>query len=350
MSGITRLLIRAPNWLGDAVMAIPAMAAVRAAYPEAHLTVAAPAQLTALFEERTPVRQHAVLALPGKSRGATAAIAAGNFQACVLFPNSFRSAWQTRRAGIPERWGYRAASRGWMLTRAVPRPAGKGGLHQADYYRALVRGLDMPCDDNEDEAAPALAPSETSLAEADALLQRHRWPAGTSFVALMPGAAYGEAKQWPAARMAEVAARLVRECGVRCLVLGAGGDRPAARAIESSLRERAPKEAPFVLDVTGQTSLGVLVGLLSRAAACVSNDSGGMHVAAALGRPVVAVFGPTDERITRPIGHHAVITESVFCRPCMLRDCPIDHRCMKRIDAGLVFDAVASRLTDAGAS
>ncbi|HXT71714.1 MAG TPA: lipopolysaccharide heptosyltransferase II [Vicinamibacterales bacterium] len=342
---MTRLLVRAPNWLGDAVMAIPAMAAIRAASADAHLTVAAPASVAALFQENTPVRQDAVLTLPEKSRDVSTALAAGSFQTSILFPNSFRSAWQMKRAGIPERWGYGAASRGWLLTRAIARPSGKGPLHQADYYRELVRALEIDCED----AAPSLAPSESSLAAADNLLRRHRWPAGTRFVAVMPGAAYGEAKQWPASRMAEVVARLVRECGVRCLVLGAAGDRSAARAIESSLRERAPQEAPFVLDLTGQTSLGVLVALLSRAATCVSNDSGGMHVAAALGRPVVAVFGPTDERTTRPIGNHAVITESVFCRPCMLRDCPIDHRCMKRIDAGRVFDAAASRLAASGA-
>jgi len=339
-----RLVIRAPNWLGDAVMAIPAMAALRATFPVSHLTVAAPVSVAPLFTEKTPVTPDAVLSLAG-GRSGIDALRNGHFDACVLLPNSFRSAWDARSARIRERWGFRSSGRGWMLTRSVRKPGRREHVHQADYYRALVRGLGLSCDDR----APQISPSSTSIEGADALLRQQRWPAGERFFAVMPGAAYGQAKQWPAERMAETAARLVRERGLRGIVLGAASDRPAARAIESWLREHAPREAPLVLDLTGQTSLSALIGLLSRAELCVSNDSGGMHVAAALGRPVVAIFGPTDERVTRPLGDHAVLTESVFCRPCMLRDCPIDHRCMKRITVDRVVEAATSRLGAAGA-
>ena len=340
-----RLVVRAPNWLGDAVMAIPAMAALRAAYPESHVTIAAPASVAPLFHEKTPAAPDAVLALAG-GRSAVDAMRSGRFDACVLMPNSFRSAWDARSAGIPERWGFRSSGRGWMLTRAVAKPGRRETVHQADYYRALVRGLGLGCGDR----APEISATSNSVERADALLRQQRWPADARYFVVMPGAAYGQAKQWPAERMAETAARLVREHAVRCIVLGAAGDRPAARAIESWLREHAPLEAPLVLDLTGQTSLGALIGLLSRAELCVSNDSGGMHVAAALGRPVVAIFGPTNERATRPLGDHTVLTESVFCRPCMLRDCPIDHRCMKRITVDRVVEAATSRLGAAGAS
>jgi len=339
-----RFVIRAPNWLGDAVMAIPAMAALRAAYPVSHLTIATPASVAPLFTEKTPVAPDAVLALDG-GRAGVDALKAGHFDACVLLPNSFRSAWDARSAGIRERWGFRSSGRGWMLTRAVRKPGRREVVHQAEYYRALVRGLGLNCGNR----APEISATSDSLERADALLRQHRWPGDARYFAVMPGAAYGQAKQWPAERMAETAARLVRERGRRCVVLGAASDRPAARAIESWLREHAPLEAPLVLDLTGQTSLGALLGLLSRAELCVSNDSGGMHVAAALGRPVVAIFGPTDERVTRPLGDHAVLTESVFCRPCMLRDCPIDHRCMKRITVDRVVEAATSRLGAAGA-
>jgi heptosyltransferase-2 len=149
--------------------------------------------------------------------------------------------------------------------------------------------------------------------------------------------------------MAELAARLVTERGASCIIIGATNDRPAARAIESWLRDRAPEAVSGVVDLVGHTSLGALAGVLARAAVCVSNDSGGMHLASALGRPVVAIFGPTDERATRPAGDHDLISEPVFCRPCMLRDCPIDHRCMKRIDVDRVFAAVTARLDAAGA-
>jgi heptosyltransferase-2 len=132
------------------------------------------------------------------------------------------------------------------------------------------------------------------------------------------------------------------------VIVGAAHDRDAGRAVESWLRAHAPDALPRVLDLVGRTSLGALAGVAERCAVFVTNDSGAMHVAAAVGRPVVALFGPTDERATHPIGVHEVLTESVFCRPCHLRDCPIDHRCMKRIGADRVFDAVARYLGAAG--
>jgi len=144
--------------------------------------------------------------------------------------------------------------------------------------------------------------------------------------------------------MAEVIARLVREQDVTCVIVGAAHDRFAGREIESWLRSHAPETQSRVIDFIGRTDLGSLVGLASMCRVFVSNDSGAMHVAAALGRPVVAMFGPTDERATRPLGAGDVITADVFCRPCHLRDCPIDHRCMKRISADTVFAAVLRHL------
>jgi heptosyltransferase-2 len=145
-------------------------------------------------------------------------------------------------------------------------------------------------------------------------------------------------------RVAAVAARLVREHDAACVVLGASHDRAAARAVESWVRANAPDVAGRVVDLVGQTSIGTLAGIAARCRVFVSNDSGAMHLAAAVGRPVVAVFGPTDERATRPIGNHEIITARVFCRPCLLRDCPIDHRCMKRISTDTVYEAAARQL------
>jgi heptosyltransferase-2 len=163
-------------------------------------------------------------------------------------------------------------------------------------------------------------------------------------IGFAPGAAYGQAKQWPPDRVAAVAARLVREHGATCVLVGAAHDGRAARAIESWLRVNAPDAAGRVIDLIGRTSLAALAGVVARCDVFVSNDSGAMHLAAALGRPVVAIFGPTDERATRPLGAHDLISEAVFCRPCLLRDCPIDHRCMKRITVDRIVAAVASHL------
>lgn len=211
----------------------------------------------------------------------------------------------------------------------------------SDYYRALVAGLGIPCDP---DGLPRLSVSEPSARRASALLTGHGLSDPVRTVVLAPGAAYGQAKQWPPDRMAELAARIVTGHDATCIVVGASHDRTAARAIESWIRANAPDVAGRVVDLVGRTSLGALVGVAARSSVFVSNDSGAMHLAAALGRPVVAIFGPTDERATRPLGDHDVITEPVFCRPCMLRDCPIDHRCMKRITVDRVLAAVVRRL------
>ena len=335
----TRLLLRAPNWLGDAVLALPAMAALGRQFPRAELIIAAPASTAALFRETTNVRAAQVLELPADRKAARREFANTKPDAAVLFPNSFRSAWELRRSGISERWGYAAAGRSFLLTRKARKPGGR--VHQSDYYRELVRGLGFECSSDE---LPSITPSASSLARANALLEQQRFPKGARMAALIPGAAYGQAKQWLPKRMAELAVRLMNERNAVCVLLGAAHDRDSARAIESDIRARASFALPRLIDLVGRTDLGSLTGVLAQAAVCVSNDSGGMHVASALGRPVVAIFGPTQEWATRPTGDHDLLLEPVFCRPCMLRDCPIDHRCMKRITVERVFEAASRRL------
>jgi len=349
-----RIVIRAPNWLGDAVMALPAMAAVRRAHPGKTVILAARAAIAPLFQEITPAAPDEILSLDAEReadqlRGLRA-------DAIVLLPNSFGSAWTAKRAGIGERWGYRASGRGLLLTRGVPRPRGR--VHQVEYYAALARGLGFEAPERE---RPALSASPASLERADRLLEKALLPAkagshsGTpipvasgfsrkiadcgQFVVFAPGAAYGHAKRWPPDRVAQVIARLSAQ-GLTAVLVGARDDRDTGRAIESTL----PADAR-VVNLIGRTSLGELVGVIARAVAFVSNDSGAMHIAAALGVPLTAIFGPTDERVTAPAGAADVILRNVFCRPCMLRECPIDHRCMKRIDVDSVYASIASHVS-----
>ena len=349
---MNRLVIRAPNWLGDAVMALPAMGAVRAAFPEAHLAVAAVRSVAPIFEQDTSAGQDSLLTLAhgaAEPDGASevAALAAGRFDAVVLLPNSFRSAWSARRAAIPERWGYAAGSRRWLLTRAVSRPRGR--VHQSTYYLELIKGLGLAAGD----PWPRIGVRAATLARADALLAAHDVAPGAGIAGFAPGAAYGHAKRWPPRLVAETIVRLSREASAVCVMVGAAGDRDSGREIESSL----PPDVR-VVNLIGRTDLGQLAGVMTRCAAFVSNDSGAMHLAAALGVPVVAIFGPTDERVTSPLGGPArggglatpdVLTHPVFCRPCMLRDCPIDHRCMKGITPGDVVERVMARLGAAAA-
>jgi heptosyltransferase-2 len=205
-------------------------------------------------------------------------------------------------------------------------------VHQAEYYAALVRGLGIEVAD----VRPRIEAARGSVERAVDLLRAEGASEGQQVVGLAPGAAYGHAKRWPPGRVAELIVRLTQEQGVACVLVGAAGDRPAGREIESAL-----PRGIGVIDLIGRTDLRLLVGVLARCTAFVSNDSGAMHLAAAVGVPVSAIFGPTDERVTAPVGDHDVLVHQVFCRPCMLRECPIDHRCMK----GITVDAVAASVT-----
>ena len=325
-----RLVIRLPNWLGDVVMALPAVTAVREAFPSAHLTVAAIGSIAPMFEEVTPLRPQQIVVVD-KPRE-VALLRAATADAILLLPNSFRSAWVAKRSGIPQRWGYAAGIRAPLLTRTVRRP--RREMHQSAYYAELVRGLGIPVE----ETPPRIAPTPATGGRAERLLA-DSIESGRPIVGFAPGAAYGHAKRWPPDRVAQVATRLVREHHAACVLVGAGADREAGRAIESSL----PPDVS-VLNLIGRTDLRLLIGVLARCRAFVSNDSGAMHLAAAAGVPVTAIFGPTNERATAPLGEHDVLLEPVFCRPCMLRECPIDHRCMKRISPDAVFASVARRL------
>ena len=330
-SDVTRLVIRAPNWLGDAVMALPAMAAVRAAQRRAFIAVAGVPAISPLFREGTSAQADAVVTVDGRNEPDT--LRAGGFDAVLLLPNSFRSAWTARRAGIPHRWGYAAGFRTPLLTRAVRR--GRGRVHQSVYYNELVGGLGMPAGD----WLPHVRVSGPTASRAATLLEESGVPPGATVVGFAPGAAYGHAKRWPPSRVAEVATRLARERGATPLLVGAAADRSTGLEVETAL----PTDVRAV-NLIGRTDLRVLAGVLARCRAFVSNDSGAMHLAAAVGVPVTAIFGPTDERATAPAGGHEVLLHPVFCRPCMLRECPIDHRCMKRVSVDRVFDAVARRL------
>lgn len=339
-TSVSRLVLRAPNWLGDAVLALPAMAALRRHFAGAHLTVAAVPGVSPIFREDTDVRPDSVIDISPKARETAAMLEGGGFELGILFPNSFKSALTLRLARIPGRWGYPTSARRWLLTRRSRPERAHRAPHQADYFRRLVRGLGVPCG----EEPPRIAITAETQARGDALLRQAGIAPDAKLIGFAPGAAYGEAKRWLPDRVAAVAARLARERGATCVILGAPHDRPTAREIESWIRAHAPDAAPRIVDLVGRTSLPTLAGVTRRCRVLVSNDSGAMHLASALGRAVVAIFGPTDERATRPVGAHELVTARVFCRPCMLRDCPIDHRCMKRITADAVFAAVSKQL------
>jgi heptosyltransferase II len=250
----------------------------------------------------------------------------GSFDAALLLTNSFATALLARAAGIPERWGYARDGRSLLLTRRARVPRGIHGCSEVYYYRAMLAGLGLTV-----SASP-----DVSLAAPEAWRSRGAEILGADgpWIGVNPGAAYGSAKQWIPERFAAVAARAGRELGARAAIVGSASERSLAERLASSL----PVPARVLC---GETTLPELIGVISHCRLFLTNDSGPMHLAAAQGVPVVAVFGPTDWRETAPVATpHRIVREDVECAPCKLRECPIDHACMKRITVDRVFDAV----------
>jgi len=335
-----RIVVLAPNWLGDAVMALPALQTVREHYPHAELTVAARPSVAPLYAMVPGV----AAVLPLESRGGlwqvrrwrrdAARLAAGRFDLAVLFPNAFMSAWVTAQARVPERWGYDTDLRGRWLTKALRRPA--SSVHQADYYLALTTAAGL---------APAarvarLAVPEAARAAAAALLPPRE------IVVLAPGAAYGRAKQWPPGRFAALAHHVWQRRGLAPVLVGSGGDGVAGVEMRDALiaLPGGSETAEVLVNLIGKTDLSTLAAVLARARAVVANDSGAMHLAGAVGAQVVAIFGPTNEQQTAPLTSASdgpaprLAVHHVWCRPCMLRECPLGHMCMR----GVSHEHVAS--------
>lgn len=336
MSDPRCLAILAPNWLGDAVMALPAIADLRRRCAGSRIVVAARRSVADLFR-LVPFVDDIISQDVAALRGAGADVA-------VLLPNSFASAWLVRRAGIAERWGYATDWRGWLLTRSIPRP--KSSLHQGAYYQHLVHTLGIEALGIEapgiwiSPLEPALTIPERAVASARELLIARGWNGERPLVVLAPGAAYGTAKRWIPAHVSTLIDDLVRQ-GRTCVLVGSRADTPTTRGIRDAVDDANRAQ---VIDVSGETSLEMLAATLSLAHACVANDSGAMHLAAAVGTPLVALFGPTRENETAPLtrsgGRAEVLTHRVWCRPCMLRECPIDHRCMTGIEPARVLVSV----------
>jgi heptosyltransferase-2 len=317
---VTRLLIRAPNWLGDVVLSLAAVRDLRRNFPAARIEVLAKPAVAELY--RAVPEVDAVRASAG-IRGDAAALR-GAFDTAVLLPNSFGSALPPFLAGIPERWGYATDGRRPLLTRTARIPAEVRGWSELYYYRAMLAALGLQV-----SASP-----DASLACPAAWRDRGAALLGVAgpWVGLNPGAFYGTAKRWLPERYAAVGDRLARKTGVRIAIVGAAAERPLGEAIAATMLSE-----PRVL--CGETALPELVGVLANLALLVTNDSGPMHVASALEVPTLAVFGPTDWRETGPVGaRHRLVREEVACAPCKLRECPIDHRCMTRLSADRVTD------------
>lgn len=327
-----RIVIRATNWLGDAVMSLPAIRSVRGAFPQAHIALIARPWVADLYSRERSI--DSIIPYTARSIAEKRVFAAGlrlqKFDAAILLPNSFDSALTVRMAGVPDRIGYRRDGRGLLLTRAIPVPEpGDIPRHERFYYLELLRRAGVI------ERFPAPEPIELDgLDDARAAGARRMAELGIALPAIgvSPGAAYGNAKRWRPERFAEAASQVARERGAAVLVFGS--------ATERTLCGQVAEAIPGARNLAGQTSLREFVDLTAACSLFLTNDSGAMHVASAAGIPTAAVFGATDDTTTGPAGPHArVIREHAECSPCLLRNCPIDHRCMTRVSSAAVAQA-----------
>jgi len=334
-----KILVRAPNWVGDAVMAIPALEAIRRRNAAADIAILARPAVADLYRDQPFANKILEYENSGRHKGwwgrekLVGVVRREKFDVAVLLQNAFEAAWVAWRAGIPERIGYARDGRGLLLTQLIRVPKeGDIPRHESHYYLELIRRAGWI--ESRGEIAPIQLWMPLSAREAaEASLLRSGAKAGAWRCAIAPGASYGAAKCWPPERFAALADRLISECAADVILFGTPNEKEMASRICSAM-----KYSP--ISIVGQTSMRDLAALFSVCSIFIGNDSGAMHVAAAAGLPVVGIFGSTDPEGTAPVTQQfTLIRETVSCSPCFLRSCPVDHRCMTRIGVDSVFSA-----------
>lgn len=335
---LQRILVRGVNWIGDAVMTTPALAALRHHYPHAEIIMLANPLVAQLFRYHPSVDRVMVYDKKGIHHGLAGfwrmvtELRAQRFDAAVLLQNAIEAALLAACAGIPCRAGYTTDGRRLLLNYPLPVTAADKRLHHTDYYLQLLARLGieggdaqlcLACDDDEQQWAAQLLHSD-------------------NVIAINPGAAYGSAKRWLPERFALVADTLAKRYAAQILLTGGSGEIEIGRDIAAAMQCQP-------INMVGQTSVRQMMALLAHSRLLVTNDSGPMHVASAFAIPIVAVFGPTDHTTTCPASSNVkIVRKQTDCAPCMLRQCPTDHRCMTAISADDVI-AAACELLDGGA-
>jgi len=343
---VRRLLIRGTNWVGDSILSLPALKRARLEFPQAKITLLVLPWVAGIYEGCTAIdeiwlydRQDLHRGLSGKLR-LIRELRERRFDAALLFQNAFEAAVLARLAGIPVRAGYDRDGRGWLLSHKVSVDPHVSKLHQTYYYLDLLEQLlGRPRTAQGLEPKPtsqfvaAVMPDITLVASperkhaAQTRLQLQGVEFNRTVVGVNPGAFYGSAKRWLSERYATVLDRLIDERQASVVIFGSPTEVSIAEAIQSGMRNR-----PIVL--SGRTELNELIAMLACCDLFLTNDSGPMHLAAALRVPTLAIFGPTDEIATGPMSSAVVVVNKrIECSPCLLRECPIDHRCMTLISA-----------------
>lgn len=334
--GIREILVRGTNWIGDAVMTLPALTAIRKTWPQAQISILAKPWVADVYRESGNVDRILNFEDPGRHQGPFGKIRlAGElrqypFDMAILLQNAIEAAIIARLAGIPIRAGYDSDARGLLLTHAVRRTPAIRKIHQIDYYLEMVKALG--CDSAGRNLRLNLRSDTRSLADE---WLKVRESAHQMIIGMAPGATYGPAKRWPVDRFSAVAAEIIKEYGATTIILfGSKQDQKVTDAIETAIQGHC-------LNLAGKTSVREVMALTARCQAFITNDSGLMHVAGALNVPTVAIFGSTNPITTSPPGdRNIIIRKPVDCSPCLKTDCPTDFRCMNLIGIAEVVDAV----------
>jgi heptosyltransferase-2 len=338
---IKRILVRAVNWLGDAVLTTPAIDAIRSSFPSSRITLLATPLVAELLSPHDRIDEVLIYDKEGCHAGLggrlrlAGELRARRFDLAILLQNAFDAALIAWLARIPLRIGYRTDGRGFLLSHGSPLSVGTKKLHHVDYYLGMLAHFGIV------PAAKALSLTVTAEEElaAAVLLHGAGIEADDFLLGLNPGATYGSAKRWYPERFAAVADELNKRWGVKVIITGG----PDERAIGDEIAAAAKVKC---LNLAGRTSVRQLMALIKRCDFFITNDSGPMHIAAAFEVPLVAIFGPTDFTTTSPFSKKSkVVSRDVECAPCLLRKCPTDHRCMKGVAVEEVV-AAASELRE----
>lgn len=339
-----KIIIRMPNWLGDLVMATPLLQDLRKRFPTSHITAMCQSNVAPLLQEDRALDE--VLSfrkksgwIHGEHRKVVEALQYGDYDLGILTTNSFSSAWWFCRGKVKNRLGYAANFRSFFLNKAIPFPEEKEKQHLVITYKMLLIPLGIPVSDS----PLCLTVSEEEKRAASETLRKYGVEVGRhTIVGINPGAAYGSAKCWLPERFSQVTKRLLNDSSLRILYFGDHHTAPLVNDICMGMPNS-------VVNLAGKTTIRELMAHISLCNAMLSNDSGPMHIAAALKTPLVALFGSTNEVKTGPYEHGTVIHKHVDCSPCYQRVCPIDFRCMTRIEVDEVCEKILQAIQEAPA-
>jgi heptosyltransferase-2 len=335
---INRVVVRGTNWLGDAVMTVPALRELRRLVPGAHITLATRSWAKGLFDDADFIDDILIYDRDGLSSFVRQIRQwrRSNFDLAILFQNSFEAALIAFLSRVRTRIGYATEGRRALLTNPLPLPSWRDSKHEVFYYLNVVAELERLLTGEQTilnkEPDCALHVSPARQMQGHSLLRASGIAENSLLLALCPGSINSRAKRWPSERYAQLGDRLIEELGAKVLLIGSQAELAISLNVSSSMRHK-----PVIL--TGKTELSELIAILSVVDLLVTNDTGPAHIAPALGIPTIVVFGPTNPLTTRPFSPQAeLIRHPPDCAPCMLRDCPIDHRCMTAISSDEVFE------------